>query len=170
MALGVVLMLWLRRPAVTRFATQRQATADLFGLVEERLTGVEDVRANGGVGYVLYRLLERSRRLLWADVGARLAGSATAQAAFCCLQLATATTLAIGVWLYGHDAASIGTVYLIFAYTQSLQQPLQAITRQLQDLQQAAASIGRVRGAAGGAERHRRRSGGGAGRAPGGGV
>ena len=144
-ALGVALMLWLRRPAVTRFAAQRQATADLFGLVEERLTGAEDVRANGGVGYVLYRLLERSRRLLWADVGARLAGSATAQAAFCCLQLATATTLAIGVWLYGQGAASIGTVYLIFAYTQSLHQPLQAITRQLQDLQQAAASIGRVR-------------------------
>ena len=144
-ALGVALMLGLRRPAVRRFAAQRQANADLFGLIEERLAGTEDVRANGGVGYVLYRMLEHSRRLLWADVKARLTGSAGFKSAFLCLQLATAATLAIGVWLYRQDAASIGTVYLIFAYTQSLRRPLNAIMRQIQDLQQAAASIGRVR-------------------------
>jgi ABC-type multidrug transport system fused ATPase/permease subunit len=144
-ALGVALMLGLRRPAVARFGAQRQANADLFGMIEERLAGTEDVRANGGVGYVLYRMLEHSRRLLWADVKARLTGSAAFESAFLCLQLATAATLAIGVWLYRQDAATIGTVYLIFAYTQSLRQPLNAIMRQLQDLQQAAASIGRVR-------------------------
>ncbi len=144
-ALGVVLMLWLRRLAVPRFEELRQQNADLFGLIEERLAGTEDVRANGGVGYVLGRLLERSRHLLRADVKARLAGSATFQSAILCLELATAATLAIGAWLYGRGAMSIGTVYLIFAYTQSLHQPLNAIVRQMQDLQQAAASIGRVR-------------------------
>ncbi|HEX2036796.1 MAG TPA: ABC transporter ATP-binding protein [Chloroflexota bacterium] len=143
--IGVAVMLGLRRLAVPRFAALRQANADLFGLIEERLAGTEDVRANGGVGYVLHRLLERSRHLLWADVKARLTGSATFQSAFLCLEVATAATLALGVWLYGNQALSIGTVYLIFAYTQSLHQPLNAIMRQLEQLQQAVASIGRVR-------------------------
>lgn len=39
---------------------------------------------------------------------------------------------------------SIGTVYLIFAYTQALQQPLSSIARQVEDLQQAVASIRRI--------------------------
>ena len=144
-ALGAALITWLRRLAVPRFAAQRQANAELFGLIEERLAGTEDVRANGGEGYVLNRLLERSRNLLWIDMRARLVGASTFNSAVLCLELATAATLAVGAWLFSQGATSIGTVYLIFAYTQSLHQPLNAVMRQVQDLQQAVASIGRVR-------------------------
>jgi ATP-binding cassette subfamily B protein len=144
-AAGVGIMFWLRRLAVPRFAAQRHASAELFGLIEERLAGTEDVRANGGVGYVLYRFLQRSRQWFWANLRARLVGALTFNTGFLCLELATAGTLAVAVWLYRGDAVSIGTVYLIFAYTQSLHQPLNAIMRQLQEFQQAAASIGRVR-------------------------
>jgi ABC-type multidrug transport system fused ATPase/permease subunit len=144
-AFGAATTLWLRRLAVPRFEVLRQANADLFGLIEERLAGTEDVRASGGAVYVVRRLLERSRHLLWSDVKARLTGSAAFHSAFFFLEVATAATLAIGAWLYSGQAMSIGTVYLVFAYTQSLHQPLQAIMRQVQDLQQAEASIGRVR-------------------------
>jgi ABC-type multidrug transport system fused ATPase/permease subunit len=144
-ALGVAVMLGLRRLAVPRFAALRQANAELFGLVEERLAGTEDVRANGGVGYVMRRLLERSHELLWADVKARFAGASTFQGATLCLELGTAAALTFAAYLFRRDELTIGTVFLIFAYTQSLQRPIEAITRQLQDLQQAAASVGRVR-------------------------
>jgi ATP-binding cassette subfamily B protein len=143
--LGLTLMLGMRRFATPRFEAERQANAELFGLIEERLAGTEDVRANGGVPYVLNRLLERSRTLLWALVGARIVGGATYHGATLSLDLATASALAIGSYLYLGDALSIGTVYLIFAYTQSLARPIETIGRQLQEFQQAAASIGRVR-------------------------
>src|SRR5690606_36495509 len=39
---------------------ERQASAELFGLLEERLSGTEDIRANGAVAYVLRRHIERS--------------------------------------------------------------------------------------------------------------
>jgi ATP-binding cassette, subfamily B, bacterial len=144
-AVGVLMMTWLRRFVVPRFTALRQANAELYGLIEERLAGTEDVRANGGVGYVLQRMLQRSRNVLWADLKARLSGSVAFQSAFFSMDMATAATVAIGAWYFERGALSIGTLYLIFAYTQSLQQPLQAIVRQVQDLQQAAASIGRVR-------------------------
>jgi ATP-binding cassette subfamily B protein len=145
-AVGIALMLGLRRLAVPRYAAQRQASADLFGLIEERLAGTEDVRANGGVAYVLRRLLERSRHLVRAAVAAQVVGSATFQLAALCLHLGTVGGLALAAYLFQRGEATIGTVYLIFAYSESLRRPIEGITRQLQDLQQAAASVGRVRG------------------------
>src|SRR6266498_2471515 len=56
--LGLGTMHWLRRLATPRHARLRQASADLFGMIEERLAGTEDVRANGGGPYVIRRLLE----------------------------------------------------------------------------------------------------------------
>src|SRR5207247_7188969 len=116
---AAVLMARLRRLAVPRYDRQRQASAELFGLIEERLAGTEDVRANGGVAYVLRRLLERSRELVWAHVRARVVGAATFHSAFLCLQLATAITLSIAAWLYVREGLSIGTGYLVFAYTRT---------------------------------------------------
>ena len=43
-----------------------------------------------------------------------------------------------------HRAISLGSVYLIFAYTQVLNRPIEQITRQMQDLQQAGAGLRRI--------------------------
>ena len=145
-AAGVALTLAIRRLAVPRFAALRQASAELFGLVEERLAGTEDVRANGAGPYVISRFLERSRALLWADIRSRLAGTATFNTPRFFLNVATVAALAIAAYLYRRGELTIGTVYLVFAYCEAVRRPLESIARQLQDLQQAAASIGRVRG------------------------
>lgn len=142
--LGIGLTLWLRRVSVWRFAALRQANADLFGMIEERLAGTEDVRANGGVGYVLRRFLERSRHLVWMDVTTQMVSRAAFQSAGLSLSLGTVAALAVAVYLFQRGEITIGTVYLIFAYTQNLRRPIEAISRQLEDLQQALASIGRV--------------------------
>jgi len=144
-ALGLGLMLGLRGLVVPRHAALRQANAELFGLIEERLAGTEDVRANGGVAYVLRRLVERSRHLVWTGIRAQVAGGASFHGASLCLNLGTVAALAVAAYLFGRGELTIGTVYLTFAYTESLRRPIEGVTRQLQDLQQATASIGRVR-------------------------
>jgi ABC-type multidrug transport system fused ATPase/permease subunit len=63
-ALGITVMRGMHPVVVPRNAALRQASADLFGSIVERLAGTEDVRANGGVSYVIRRLLERSRQML----------------------------------------------------------------------------------------------------------
>jgi ATP-binding cassette subfamily B protein len=52
--------------------------------------------------------------------------------------------LALGALLFLDGALSLGTIYVIFAYTQMLTYPVEQILRQLSDLQQATASVGRV--------------------------
>jgi ATP-binding cassette subfamily B protein len=58
--------------------------------------------------------------------------------------LGTAIALGLGVTLYQAGLITLGTVYRIFAYTTLLSDPIDQITRQLQDLQQAGASITRI--------------------------
>jgi ATP-binding cassette subfamily B protein len=55
------------------------------------------------------------------------------------------TSLAISAILFQQGAITIGTVYLILHYTQMLGRPIHQVTRQVQDLQRAGASIIRVR-------------------------
>jgi ATP-binding cassette, subfamily B, bacterial len=143
--LGIGAGLWLRQFGVPRYEAERQTNAELFGLIEERLAGTEDVRANGGVAYVLDRFLERSRAVLGAVLQSSIVGGATFNLGFLTIDLVMATTLAIGAYLYLANAITIGTVYLIFAYGRSLFRPIEAISRQVQDFHRAFASLARVR-------------------------
>jgi ATP-binding cassette subfamily B protein len=145
-AVAVALAVALRSLAIARFAALRQASADLFGLIEERLGGTEDLRANGGVAYTLRRLAERSRGVVLAGVVAQLTGSASFNLVMLSLGLGTVAALGTAAYLYRQGELTIGTVYLTFAYADNLRRPLEGIGRQLQDLQQAIASVGRVRG------------------------
>ena len=69
-ALGVVNS--LRDTAIPLGEAARQASANLFGFIEERLSGTEDIRATGATAYVMRQLYERSRVLLRTDLKASM--------------------------------------------------------------------------------------------------
>jgi ABC-type multidrug transport system fused ATPase/permease subunit len=144
-ALTIVVVYRLRDLAVPRRAAERQASAALFGFLEERLAGTEDLRASGAIAFTLRQLAERSRTLLRTRRAAFIIGSATGGVTLVLLALGTAVGLGLGAWLYLTGSITIGTVFAILAYTQMLGRPLEQISRQLQDLQQATASVGRIR-------------------------
>jgi ATP-binding cassette, subfamily B, bacterial len=141
---GVLTMERLRNLAVPTWALARQASAELFGFLEERLAGTEDIRAAGATGYVMRRFHERSRSVVRRELMAMSVGSLGFQAAGALLMLATAAALALGGYLFLSGAITLGSVYLIFAYTQVLLRPVEQISRQLQELQQAGASLRRI--------------------------
>jgi ATP-binding cassette, subfamily B, bacterial len=130
--------------AVSRWRAGRQAHAEQLGFLEERLTGMEDIRANGGEPYVMRRLYQLMRNLLYRERAAHLMQTLT----FTITRFWTITGyvvgLALGVYLFLRGEATIGTVYLIIAYIALLARPLEEIRREVDDLQQAVASVGRV--------------------------
>src|SRR5207248_2868727 len=87
---------------------------------------------------------ERSRSAVRRELVAMSVGSLGLQAAGALLMLATATALGVGGYLFLAGAITLGSVYLIFAYTQVLLRPVEQISRQLQELQQAGASLRRI--------------------------
>ena len=56
----------------------------------------------------------------------------------------SALTLVLGAYLWSISAVTVGTVYLMFTYTDRLADPLDQIQIELQDLQQAGACIQRI--------------------------
>jgi ABC-type multidrug transport system fused ATPase/permease subunit len=142
--MGLMTMDRLRSLSVPRWAAARQASADLYGFLEERLAGTEDIRASGATSYVMLRFLERSRRYVRRELSATLIGILSFHSAGSLLTVGGAVALALGGYLYLSGEITIGSVYVIFAYTQLMNQPIEQITRQLQDLQLAGAGLGRI--------------------------
>ena len=56
--LASVLLFSVQGPAAPYWRAFRQASAELFGFLEERLGGTEDIRASGARRYALHRLYE----------------------------------------------------------------------------------------------------------------
>jgi ABC-type multidrug transport system fused ATPase/permease subunit len=123
---------------------ERQASAELFGLLEERLSGTEDIRANGAVAYVLRRHIERSRVLFRVSVQRALLGVASWRVLESSITIGAIFSLVISAMLALEGVLTIGQVYLVFAYATMLNDPVEKLMRQLDDFQQATASITRI--------------------------
>jgi ATP-binding cassette subfamily B protein len=123
----------------------RQAAAELYGFLEERLASTEDVRANGATAYVLLRFYQRMRQRLRWDVTANVIGVTSGSLTIALFALGAALSLGLGAYFYLQGALSLGAVYLVFNYSQLLNRPLEQLSRQFQDWQQAGASLNRVR-------------------------
>ena len=130
--------------AVGRWAAARAAAADQFGFLEERITGTEDVRANGGEAYVMRRLYRLMRNTLEKERSANLLGSLTFFSTNALSVLGYAAGLAFGAYLYSQGDVTIGAAYVVLFYVGMLSAPLESIREQVQDLQRATASIRRV--------------------------
>lgn len=130
--------------AVRRWAAARQASADLYGFIEERIGGAEDVRAAGAVGDVIDRLFRVMRPWLERHRAAWVTGTVIQNFTNLLSVAGYGLGLALAVWLYSRGQASIGTAYLIVAYTGMLAVPLHGLRTQASDLQQSAAAIDRL--------------------------
>lgn len=139
-----VLLIKLRDFAMPVFQLQQEARAKFFGLLEEKLAALDDLRANGGLGYVLDRFYRRNRANFHLSRKSWMLRSCIYLALMLLFALANVLAIGVGVHLHRSIAISVGTVFLFFNYTEMLRMPVMQLTRQLQDLQNAGASIARV--------------------------
>jgi ATP-binding cassette subfamily B protein len=134
----------VQQRTVRLWVEAREGNAGLYGFIEERLAGVEDVRANGGEAYVLRRLAQLQAATYQAHNQARMFGVFTFSVTHMLFVLAGALGLGLGAYLYLQDQATIGAVYLIIYYLNILRAPLEELRDRVDELQHATASIGRV--------------------------
>jgi ATP-binding cassette subfamily B protein len=143
--LTVWILLGLRDFATAAIQAQRQAEGELFGFMEERLGGLEDLRPNGAAAYTVNRLWA-TMRALWHK-GLPSAGRRATFGSIIVVwaELGSAAALGVGAWLFLQETVTLGTVYLIYAYVRMLNHPLTTITQELQHLQAARANLLRIR-------------------------
>ncbi len=143
-ALALIAMLRIRAVATPSWAAERQASADFYGFLGEYLAGLEDIRSSGAAAFVLRRCAEVMRSWLAAIIKAQMRGYAMLATTQGLIALGTAVAFALSAMLFKAGTLTIGTVYLVFQYTEMLRQPTEQIRREVQEMQQADASMGRV--------------------------
>jgi ATP-binding cassette subfamily B protein len=143
-AVAAVTIARLRTSAVPQASERRAAAAGLFGEIEERLAGAEDLRANAGGGHALRRFHEVTRLVYGRSKRAAIASSRIYLITMAVFVAGGALSLAAGAALYQAGTISLGTVYLLFRYTSLLREPLEQISTELQHVQGAVAGFVRV--------------------------
>ena len=134
----------LRTIAVGRWRRVREVSAQLYGFLGERLGGTEDIRSSGAEVHVLNGLALHHRDWLASRKGAMLGTAALWSTTILTFALGNATALAVGGYLWSTGAITLGTVYLLFSYTELLRRPIELLRRETEEMQQAVASLGRV--------------------------
>jgi ATP-binding cassette subfamily B protein len=129
----------------TRYAIADLATmGSLFGYIQERLAGTEDIRARGAIPYALSGLYHYLRERLNArrKAGTMFVLMFGAMALFA--TGGTALAFALGAYLYRSGQITVGTVFAMTYYLTLIAAPLGGLMAQTQDMQRAAAGIRRV--------------------------
>ena len=140
----LVALLRLRNLAVPFWQRSREASARFFGFVEERLAGTEDIRASNARAFTLYRFHQLLRTFWQTTVRAELLGFSMINVAWLLFSVGNAVAFVVGASLFLSGALTIGTVYLIFHYTNLIAQPIQRIAQEFEQFQRAGAGVARV--------------------------
>ncbi len=129
----------------TRFVgLRRGASAEVFAALEEQLGGLADIQGNGAQSYMLNRWQSQLRSLVERASKSTLIGGAVTSPGLLVLGIGSIAVFGLAALLHQAGIVSLGTVFLAFQYTALLQAPLDRLTRQVRDLQTAAASIQRI--------------------------
>ncbi len=122
----------------------REAMADLFGYLEERLAGTEDIRSSGAVDYVVLGIYKLSVRILghWRNASRRFI--LVRFAAGILMTMGVGISLVMGFFLFQAGQITLGTVYLVVTYTNLLRRPIRELTQQMENLQNVGAATERL--------------------------
>ena len=122
----------------------RDVTTRTFGLIGEALSGIEDLRANGAIPYVMRRFFALLRE--WRPLQQRAMLTFGAAWALPLLVFACGDAMAfvLSVRLHATGALTLGAASTVFFYIALMARPIDAIRMQLQNLQRVDASLTRV--------------------------
>jgi len=143
--LSILFMVFIRNLGVDSSKNERAASAALFGLIEERIAGIEDVQANGHVPYVMNRFYRTMRTVFRKGRKAWLLRVIPWNTTVVLFALAVTAVLLLGVHYYMEGLISIGTLFLIYQYTQMLNDPIEMLGDQVQEFQKAKSGMLRSR-------------------------
>ena len=144
LGLAIGVMFLMRNKAVDEAATEQAATGRMLGEVEERLTGADDLRSNGGGSHAVATFQVASAAVLRSALGRERQGVALWIMSNAVFVLGGLIALAIDVALLRRGSITLGTAYLIFQYTQLLRAPLSALSDETERVQRAAGGMART--------------------------
>ena len=134
-----------QRLAVPFVKAEREASADYYGFLSESFQAVKDIQTGGASEHMTRRFHSFVRPLFATQWKMDFVFSTSWAVSNTVAALGFTAALGVGAYLFQNGAITVGTVYLVIRYLNIIQFPLVQISREVQDLQRAQVSIGRVR-------------------------
>ncbi len=141
-AVGV--MYSLRNQSVDEAASEQAAMGRLLGEVEERLTGADDLRGNGGGSHAVATFQVASKRLLRAMLFREKQAVIFWVVSNAVFAFGGIAILATDAALLTSGSITLGTAYVFFQYTQILREPLGQLADETERVQRAAGGMTRT--------------------------
>ena len=141
---GLLVLDWLTKRTIPRWQAVREVEARLFGFLEEWLNGTEEIQTSGAKPFIMLRLFESLRARWRKTLSAIRLQVLVAILPMNVFMLAYVAAHLLGNTLFRSSLITIGGLYVIFYYIDTLKGPVWEIRRQIEDLQRAAASINRI--------------------------
>jgi ABC-type multidrug transport system fused ATPase/permease subunit len=143
-AVALATLVAVRRVSAGAWERSREASAMLFGFIEERLAGTQDIRSSGAEPYALRGFYERARTRLWTLSRARQMDAIPWSANGIIQSVANAVAFGVPAVLVQRGSITVGAAFALYFYAQLLMQPLDNVSHQVEALQQAIAGGRRV--------------------------
>lgn len=143
-AISLFIIWRLKDIAVPYWRDWSRAGAALYGFLEERLNGVEDIRTAGAKGYVLNGFYTLIRALMKISLKVGWLNSILMNTTQVLFAAGTGIAFVVSAWLFLNETITIGAVYIIFHYSAMLTGPIQNLALEAQQLQSAGGSVERI--------------------------
>ncbi|MEX2423467.1 MAG: ABC transporter ATP-binding protein [Acidimicrobiia bacterium] len=144
MAGVLVLLLRMRHMAERASEEERDTSARLYGFIEERLDGLDDIRANGAGLHTMYVFIDVMRDFFSRTVRAWRKRTLFWVASNTGFWTGDVLALSVGTWLVLDGEITVGTAYLIIQYVALVRTPIEQVAQEFQELQRAAGGILRI--------------------------
>lgn len=142
---SIISMVYVRNLGVNSTKEERAANASLFGFIEERIAGIEDVQTSGSVPYVINRFHLAMRAVFLKGRRAWMLRVVPWNLTVVLYTIAVTVVLLLGVRYYLNGQITLGTLYLVYQYTQMLNDPIEELGNQVQEFQKAKSGLLRSR-------------------------
>ena len=142
--LSFTLVYLVRNVSVPKWRKLREKEADIFGYVEEILSGKEEIKANGMDGHIMNKFHIKSKEMYDANLKALLFNRIFRSIVFGLTALSIILVFAPGIPLLNNEDITYGSLFAILIYTSLIRNLIFQIVQEIQNLQQTSASIIRI--------------------------
>ena len=141
---ALIVLSRMRRIAVPFYDEEREVQSHLYGDLEERLGGLEDIRANGAGPWAVHKLHQHSAGWWRTARSAAARGDGALSLAGAVFAVGSMSVLTLSVWQCRQGALSVGSVLALLRYSQMVSDPLWRVAEQLAEAQKAVAGTRRA--------------------------
>ncbi|MBB6453384.1 ATP-binding cassette subfamily B protein/ATP-binding cassette subfamily C protein [Salirhabdus euzebyi] len=130
--------------AAPHFMKARKIAEETYGFTEEKINGLISIQKSGATAHMMNKLNVLLKNKLLTERKALMTATASHSITMLTFSLGTVLALGMGTYLFMKGTITIGSIYLIYTYSQMLRVPIEQISLQFEDLQRSSASMERI--------------------------